>query len=282
MGITKIVYCVRKRAELSSEDFYAYWLERHGPLVRSLWENGHIGQMVKYVQSHTILGAPSDNLRAGRGAGPAYDGITEVWIDDTRTGGSTVTAQAAVDSGKILFDDEAKFIDFASSSVFVTLEHVILDGTSTAHGTAHPNTSEHTDAITRVKSRYFRYLDTKQWDRFAELFTDDAVLDTSDEMRRLGMDPELGMARGNKNIAQYVSAAVEGVSTVHHGHMNEVELLTPTSAKAIWAMEDKLWWPEGSGMAPMHGYGHYHETYELGADGNWRIKTLKLTRLRVD
>jgi hypothetical protein len=31
----------------------------------------------------------------------------------------------------------------------------------------------------------------------------------------------------------------------------------------------------------MHGYGHYHETYEK-TDGRWRISSLKLTRLRVD
>jgi hypothetical protein len=31
----------------------------------------------------------------------------------------------------------------------------------------------------------------------------------------------------------------------------------------------------------MHGYGHYHETYEK-VDGRWRIKTITLTRLRVD
>ena len=29
------------------------------------------------------------------------------------------------------------------------------------------------------------------------------------------------------------------------------------------------------------GYGHYHETYEK-IDGQWRIKTSKLTRLRED
>jgi hypothetical protein len=133
-----------------------------------------------------------------------------------------------------------------------------------------------------VKSRYFRFLDTKQWDRFGDLFTDDAVLDTSEEMVRLGMDPELGIARGNKNIAAYVGDAVAGLSTVHHGHMNEVELTGPDSAKAIWAMEDKLWWPEGSPIKHMHGYGHYHETYQRCGDGNWRIKTLKLTRLRAD
>jgi hypothetical protein len=34
-------------------------------------------------------------------------------------------------------------------------------------------------------------------------------------------------------------------------------------------------------MHAMHGYGHYHETYEK-FDGRWLIKTLRLSRLRVD
>jgi hypothetical protein len=29
----------------------------------------------------------------------------------------------------------------------------------------------------------------------------------------------------------------------------------------------------------MHGYGHYHETYEKDADG-WRIKTMRISRLK--
>jgi hypothetical protein len=52
----------------------------------------------------------------------------------------------------------------------------------------------------------------------------------------------------------------------------------PTPAKGIWAMQDLLRWPDGR---ELHGYGHYHETYER-IDGAWRIKTLKLTRLRTD
>jgi len=31
----------------------------------------------------------------------------------------------------------------------------------------------------------------------------------------------------------------------------------------------------------LSGFGHYHETYQK-ADGTWRIKTLKLTRIRMD
>ena len=49
--LTKLVYCVRKRAELSDDEFRTYWLEQHGPLVRSLWEAGRFPGMVKYVQS---------------------------------------------------------------------------------------------------------------------------------------------------------------------------------------------------------------------------------------
>ncbi len=43
-------------------------------------------------------------------------------------------------------------------------------------------------------------------------------------------------------------------------------------------MEDHLRWPNGM---ELHGYGHYHDTYE-NIDGSWRIKTTTLTRLRLD
>ena len=33
--------------------------------------------------------------------------------------------------------------------------------------------------------------------------------------------------------------------------------------------------------AQSHGWGHYEETYEI-VDGLWRIKTLRLTRLRLE
>ena len=46
-------------------------------------------------------------------------------------------------------------------------------------------------------------------------------------------------------------------------------------------MEDKLRWPAGAPIRTLHGYGHYHETYEK-TDAGWRIKTIRLTRLRVD
>ena len=77
--ITKLVFCVAKKPEMSVDDFRDYWLNRHGPLVRSLWEQGTFPGMLRYVQSHTIYEA--DGGRAARGTKPPYDGITEVWMD---------------------------------------------------------------------------------------------------------------------------------------------------------------------------------------------------------
>ena len=39
--------------------------------------------------------------------------------------------------------------------------------------------------------------------------------------------------------------------------------------------------PAGAPIGTLHGYGHYHETYEKGA-GGWRITTSTLTRLHTD
>ena len=74
-----------------------------------------------------------------------------------------------------------------------------------------------------------------------------------------------------------------GCVSVHHGHCPEIELTSQSSAKGIWAMEDIIRWPDDSTVPirALHGYGHYIETYER-INGRWHIKTMKLTRLRVD
>ncbi len=129
------------------------------------------------------------------------------------------------------------------------------------------------EAIKALKARYFRLMDTKDWDGLAGVFTADVVIDVSEE----GSEIVHGVAA----YLPFLRAAIEEVRTVHHGHMPEIALTSESTATGIWAMEDKLWWPEGSPIKHLHGYGHYHETYEKSG-GEWRIKTLKLTRLRRD
>ena len=130
--------------------------------------------------------------------------------------------------------------------------------------------SDDIEAIKQLKARYFRMMDLKDWDGLAAVFTDDVEIDMTGE--------GAGITHSVAEYIPFLRGAIEPVRTVHHGHMPEIELTSATTARGIWSMEDKLWWPEGSPIAHMHGYGHYHETYEKTSAG-WQIKTMRLTRL---
>jgi hypothetical protein len=135
------------------------------------------------------------------------------------------------------------------------------------------------EEIKRLKARYFRCLDTKDWEGFALVFAPDAVMDMSEEAGAAPGDVS-HITRGAANIAAMAKAGMEGVQTVHHGHMPEIEILSPTTAQGVWALEDRLRW-EGGPIRSLHGFGHYHDTYEKGDEG-WRITSTTLTRVRVD
>ena len=136
------------------------------------------------------------------------------------------------------------------------------------------------EEIKKLKARYFRCMDTKNWAGLAAVFSDDAEFD----MRGEAADKSKAATDiivGGAGIASFIRSAVETVVTVHHGHMPEIALTSPTTARGIWAMEDVLRWPEGGPVKALHGYGHYHETYRLTDEG-WRIQSSRLSRLRVD
>lgn len=117
----KLVFCCRRRPELSLEEFQRTWLHDHGPLVRRLRE--HLPQMTRYVQSHLVPGEGTDGVRASRGSGEPYDGITEVWLDES------VDAQGgakAAEAGRQLLEDERRMLDLPNCSIFMTVEHEIF------------------------------------------------------------------------------------------------------------------------------------------------------------
>lgn len=133
--------------------------------------------------------------------------------------------------------------------------------------------TEHVEQIKRLKARYFRLMDTKDWDAFRQLFTVDVRIDVTADGAGIyeGLDAFLGM----------LLPALQGVVTVHHGHMPEIQITSPTTATGVWAMEDRLQFPEGGPVRDVHGWGHYHDSYVL-TDGTWRIAASRLTRLRIE
>src|SRR2546427_6592483 len=74
----KLIFVIRRREELSPEEFHRYWLDEHGPLARSLLEP--LGAR-RYVQTHTLDTDLNAALAASRGTAEAYDGLAEVSWD---------------------------------------------------------------------------------------------------------------------------------------------------------------------------------------------------------
>jgi SnoaL-like domain len=134
------------------------------------------------------------------------------------------------------------------------------------------------EEIKQVKAKYFYGLDHRDWELWRrEVFTPDAELHVP-EFRAEPFAPF-------DALIDYVRAATGDQVSVHHGHMPIIDITSDTTATGIWAMEDRLYrtsaYPLHDGSTYLHGFGHYHETYAKIA-GGWRIRTTRLTRIRVE
>ncbi|WP_059020276.1 nuclear transport factor 2 family protein [Mycobacterium sp. M26] len=139
-------------------------------------------------------------------------------------------------------------------------------------------------ALEEIKSVFagrLRCMDAKDWDHYGDFHTDDIVSDTWRDARRTGPAP---VVTGRQALVAAIRATLDGpvpITSVHHGHTPQIELTSDTTARAVWAMEDRLWWTNGDVEEHLHGWGHYHETYR-NVDGRWLISSRTLTRIRVD
>jgi SnoaL-like domain len=133
------------------------------------------------------------------------------------------------------------------------------------------------EAIKELKARYFRYLDTKQWNRLRNLFADTATFEGT---RRYS---------GPDDFVHSLSKWIQSGSSVHQGHTPEIAFKGHDTARAIWPMFDKVEFPvkmvDGpfAGGVGFVGYGYYEEEYiKRRGDGEWLISKLRLCRIRIE
>ncbi len=124
------------------------------------------------------------------------------------------------------------------------------------------------EAIKKLKARYFRCMDSKDWDGLESCFTEDLHADFR------GGPGEL--VEGRANYMPYLKTALENATTVHHGHMPEIHFDSESDASGTWAMDDIVIMPG----IELRGWGHYLEHYRK-QNGEWRIRSIRLTRLRL-
>ena len=118
----KLTFCLRRLPTLSLAEFQDYWLNKHAPLVRSLQPALAIK---RYVQVHRLTTDLADGMRKVRGAPEPYDGIAELWWESEETFRAARRTPEAREAGRLLLEDEARFIDLPRSPLWLNREHVV-------------------------------------------------------------------------------------------------------------------------------------------------------------
>ena len=121
----KVVMAIRRRADVPPQEFHRYWREEHGPLACRLLEPLNLR---RYVQTHTLDTDLNAQLAAARGTFEAFDGLAELWWDSLDDMNATFGSEAGQRANAALAEDEARFIDLERSSLFLTEEQVMFEG----------------------------------------------------------------------------------------------------------------------------------------------------------
>lgn len=110
--MVKVITTIKRKEGISKEEFYRYWEEVHGPLIKRT-----LPGVKRYIQNHAAK-------LPGSGQ-PQYDGVVEIWFEDMdawRKAGEFFRSEG----GKVITDDEAKFIDRSRMVSFIAEEKVII------------------------------------------------------------------------------------------------------------------------------------------------------------
>ena len=119
----KLTFCLHRLPSLSRAEFQAYWRGTHAPLVASVKD---VLRIRRYVQAHSLPEESEADLRRVRGGPPGYDGVAELWWDSFDDLVANAANPAATEAGRMLLEDERRFIDLSRSPLFWGEEHAII------------------------------------------------------------------------------------------------------------------------------------------------------------
>lgn len=121
--MVKLVFCIKRRQDLSEEEFFRYWREEHADLVTRI---APVMGIKRYIQSPLFPAPMNEIIQQLHGACDAYDGVAELWWDDIDAFIEAVGSPEGMEAEAELRDDEANFIDLAASCIFFTEERTVL------------------------------------------------------------------------------------------------------------------------------------------------------------
>lgn len=106
----KLIGMIKRKPGMTAEAFDRYWKDVHASVALQ-----NMPGIIRYVQNHRVRLNDRD---------PAWDGVVELWFADMEAF-KRMSQWYLSDAGKILRDDEDKFIDRSKTVNFICEEAVM-------------------------------------------------------------------------------------------------------------------------------------------------------------
>ncbi len=121
-NVMRLHFALRPPEHLGETEARRYWLEEHGPLIRS---HSPARGLIAYNQVHRRDHPLASAFTTPRGTtAPPFLGHAESWFERPAGTRPLAETQAAMDAA---IEDERQFIDFSASTILVGKEFVFVD-----------------------------------------------------------------------------------------------------------------------------------------------------------
>ncbi len=121
--MNKLTFALVRRPDFTREAFQTYWFETHAPLVASVRD---VLRIHRYVQLHSAPPEISEDLRRSRSAPESFDGVAQLWWNSFDDLAANASNPEAAKAGRLLLEDERRFIDLARSPLWWGAEKIIF------------------------------------------------------------------------------------------------------------------------------------------------------------
>ena len=118
----KVLAMLKRKSNITSEEFSKYWFEKHGPLALKLQPPSITAGIKYYIQNHAIKLGKSE---------PPYDAVAETVFYDLDSFWKWNEWYFS-EAGKPLRDDEGNFMDTSRRVIVITDERVVLNNSNQA------------------------------------------------------------------------------------------------------------------------------------------------------
>ncbi|HEB91793.1 MAG TPA: hypothetical protein ENI85_19615 [Deltaproteobacteria bacterium] len=117
----RLCYYLRRKPEVSLEDFQDQWLRSHAPLVA---RHASALRIRRYIQSHTRPEDPvGQALQQTYGVGgEPYDGVAELWWKSPRDLEEATKTPEGQAAARELVEDERRILDFSRSALWFAVD----------------------------------------------------------------------------------------------------------------------------------------------------------------